>query len=95
MPSDTNTLQFFEALKLAYENKSFKKLLLSKSVNSSINRIQIKLIEIKNEIKFSFVYEYPTKNLTKNYDISEAQHELNALMPLQFKNADFILRKMT
>jgi len=87
MPSDTNTLQFFEALKLAYENKSFKKLLLSKSVNSSINRIQIKLIEIKKEIKFSFVYEYPTKNLTKNYEISEAQHELNALMPLQFKNA--------
>jgi len=86
---DPNSLVFTNEFSLSIENKSFKKLLLSKAVGGDValKRIQVRLVEVQNKQKISFVYEYVTKSITKNFSLEESLKELLALLPTHFKNA--------
>ena len=86
---DTNLSSFLEELKTAYTNNMFKKILLSKPASNDepIKRIQGRLVEIKQEKKISFVFEYQTKNITKNFSIEECENQLKELLGNNFKNA--------
>ncbi|OFX22072.1 MAG: hypothetical protein A2033_14295 [Bacteroidetes bacterium GWA2_31_9] len=86
---DTNLQTFIEEIRKAYSNNTFKKLIVSKSVkkDSDIKRIFVKLVTIKKEEKFSFVFEYTTKNITKNFSIEEVENQLLNTLEIDFKNA--------
>lgn len=60
-----------EIEKSAYE-QDFSRLTISnlKNKKSDLKKVLIKLAEIKNQVKLSFIYRYITKDITKNYDIN-------------------------
>lgn len=73
--------------KLSFSNNEFVKLLLSKPNNSTeIEKVNIRLVEIKNELKFCFVFQYKTKHITKNFSLEESLNELYSLIGNNFKN---------
>jgi hypothetical protein len=62
----------------AYKANKFFKLLLSKPVLESDLpvKIQIRNVLIKSQNMLSFVFEYPTKSITKNYSIEESVEQI-------------------
>ena len=86
---ESNFSTFIQEFRQSYDNGTFKKLLLSIPIakGDSINKVQVRLVEIKNEKKFTFVFEYSTKHITKNFSIEESESQLNSLIQTQFKNA--------
>jgi hypothetical protein len=86
---ETNLKIFLQEFELSIEDNTFKKMLLSKPSSSIevINRVRLKLIETQKGKRFSFVYEYPTKHITKSFSIEDSRIELTVLLPQKFKNA--------
>lgn len=86
---DTNLSNFIEELKTAYTNNLLKKIILSKPASNDepIKRIQGRIVEIKQEKKISFVFEYQTKNITKNFSMEDCEKQLTELLGNNFKNA--------
>ncbi|MDB5284650.1 MAG: SAM-dependent methyltransferase [Bacteroidota bacterium] len=68
----------------------FIKLTLSKKRNEAneLKNAFIKPVIIKAGLRFSFVYRYPTKDVTKNYDLNETLLLLRAMMNSDFYKAD-------
>jgi hypothetical protein len=87
---DENISKFIGELKWAFEAGFFIKLTIGKPVSDSeesVQKIVIRVVEIQQEKKLSFVYKYPTKHITKNYSLEESIAELNTLLREAFSNA--------
>lgn len=65
--------QFIEQLKGSLKDKSLVKLSLGnyKGQEEGLKNLYVKLVEIKREIKLSFVYRYQTRDITKNYSLRD------------------------
>jgi hypothetical protein len=65
--------QFLEELRDSLANKSFRKLTLGKFRGewSEVEHVYVRLIELNEGQRLSFVYRYPTNDLTKNYPIPD------------------------
>ena len=74
----------------AIDNQSFIKLTLSNKRNKTadLKNVFIKPVLLKNVVKLSFVYRYPTKDITKNFDIKDAIILVEKMMQDEFYNAD-------
>lgn len=59
-----------------------------KSKTADLKNVFIKPILLKNEVKLSFIYRYPTKDITKNFDIKESIVLIERMMQDEFNNAD-------
>ena len=81
---------FLEKLEFFANNKELIKLVVSNKQNkkSDLKKVIIKLIELKDELKFSFVYNYNTKDITKNFEINEGIILIKNLLKIDFYNAD-------
>ncbi len=57
----------------SFENTSFIRLILSSPQDKTgdLNKVTVRLIELKDEKKLSFLYTYKTKTVTKNHRIEE------------------------
>jgi hypothetical protein len=66
--------QFLEALRTSLVDQSFRKLTLGKfrGESSETEHVYARLVELKEGQRLSFVYRYPTNDLTKNYSVSDA-----------------------
>ena len=60
---------------------------LRKKNEDSFNKVDIKPVLIKDEIKFQFTYNYKTKVLHENLEPSESIHEIEKLLNENFKQA--------
>ena len=97
---EKNLIQFLSVFSVSFENNiiskitiSFKNKIISENiVDSEIKAIYIKPFISKNERKLSFVFRYPTKDVTKNFEFSEAKELINKLMGNQFLQADLFLK---
>ena len=67
-------------LKISFGNKRDK--------SAELKNVFIKPVKIKEKHMLSFVYRYPTKDITKNFEISEALKIIRALPEENFYNAD-------
>ncbi len=85
-----NIKTFIAFLIESVENNSFVKLtLMNKRVKiNDLNTVTAKLIKIKEEFKLSFVYRYPTKDITKNYTLFESKNIIEQLLLNYFFQAD-------
>ncbi len=81
--------EYIEFIKESLDKDDFVKLTLSKPYvkSSSLKNVYLRLVEIKGEMQFSFLYRYITNDQTKNYTFSEAYEELEKLMLETFKIA--------
>jgi protein-L-isoaspartate O-methyltransferase len=78
------------AIEDSINNNTFLKASIGgkKENNSTLNRVSIKCIKIKNEIKYSFIYKHTTNEITKNYNAKEALQEIKLLLENTFTNID-------
>lgn len=81
---------FTEKIDFFAQNGEFVKLILSnkRDKKSDLNKITIKPVEIKAGFRLSFVYSYNTKDITKNFEISESIEKTKTLLKEHFFNAD-------
>jgi len=85
----TSLQSFLDQIRTAIDKQEFIKLSLgNKRTTSELKNISIKLVTIKNNFKLSFVYRYPTKDVTKNYDTKEGLTVVEGLLQNDFYNAD-------
>ena len=85
-----NTIEdFYLLLSTSVESNKVVKLLLSKyrGADKSLNRVSIRPLILQNEAVLSFVYEYQTNHITKNYSYQLALVEIKTLIGEDFKSA--------
>lgn len=88
MPGQLQT--FFQQLKTSIEKQTFIKITLGnrRVKTADLKNVFIKPVLIKNAIKLSFVNRYPTKDITKNFDVEESIILIEKMMQNEFLNAD-------
>jgi SAM-dependent methyltransferase len=66
--------QFLEELRESLANGTFRKLTLGKFRGecSEVEHVYARLVDLKEGQRLSFVYQYPTNDLTKNYSAPDA-----------------------
>lgn len=97
---ENNLVQFLSIFSESFENNIFSKITVSfknKVISENIIDNEIKVIYIKpfvskNERKLSFIFRYSTKDVTKNYEFSEAKELISKLIGHQFLQADLFLK---
>ena len=82
--------EFVNLLKNSLISETFVRLaLMNKRIKTNeLNTVTAKLIEIKEGIKLSFIYRYPTKDITKNYNFDEGIVIIEQLLKTDFLQAD-------
>lgn len=70
-----------DELSSSISNGSFIRLILSSPADKSgdLNKITVRLVEIKNEPRLSFLYSHKTKDITKNFGIEDGIAETGEL----------------
>ena len=81
--------EFITYIKESIEQDSFVKLTLSKPYvkSSSLKNIYLRLVEIKGERQFSFLYRYITNDQTQNFSFEEGYQALEEMMLDSFRIA--------
>lgn len=87
----TEQLQsFLQQLVTSIEKQALIKITLGnrKIKSADLKNVFIKPVLLKKAIKLSFVYRYPTNDITKNFDIKESIVLIEKMMLNEFNNAD-------
>ncbi|QBZ88475.1 SAM-dependent methyltransferase [Pseudomonas viciae] len=91
-PAPDHHAQFVELLQTSLEQSAFIKLVLAKYVGdeADLQRLIIKQLTVKDQPCLSFVYRYKTRDITKNFPLTEGVATIAALVPASFKNAHLL-----
>ncbi|RMQ49832.1 hypothetical protein ALQ04_01238 [Pseudomonas cichorii] len=91
-PVPDHRAQFLGLLDTSLSQNSLIKLVLAKYVGAEaeLQRVIIKPLTVKDQPCLSFVYRYKTRDITKNYPLSEAVEVIAGLLPESFKNAHLL-----
>jgi tRNA A58 N-methylase Trm61 len=81
---------FFQQLAIDIEKLQVIKITLGnrRQKLADLKNVFVKPVLIKNSLRLSFVYRYPTKDITKNYDVKEGITLLQEMLNDTFLNAD-------
>ena len=81
---------FFEKLQSVIDNKGLIKLLLTnkRDKSSDLNKLIISAVELKKGLSLNFVYRHNTKDITKNFEISEGLDIIDKALENDFYNAE-------
>ncbi|MHB9142846.1 MAG: class I SAM-dependent methyltransferase [Paludibacter sp.] len=81
---------FFEKLQSVIDNKGLIKLLLTnkRDKSSDLNKLIITAVELKKGLSLNFVYRHNTKDITKNFEISEGLDIIDKALENDFYNAE-------
>ncbi len=87
---DTQLPIFFEKLQSIIDNKELIKLLLTnkRDKSSDLNKLIITAVELKKGLSLNFVYRHNTKDITKNFEISEGLDIIDKALEKDFYNAE-------
>lgn len=82
--------QFLDALEESIAQSSLSKLVLSKpsGAEGGLVRIVVRQVSIKNQPQLCFVYSYKTRDITKNFALSEGITLITELLGNSFRNAN-------
>ena len=81
---------FIEKLSSLLENKELIRLTLTakKNKESDLKKIIISPVKLKKGFQLNFVYRHNTKDITKNYDITEGIKLISGSLETDFNNAE-------
>ncbi|MEI8085909.1 MAG: SAM-dependent methyltransferase [Paludibacter sp.] len=90
MNSNINKHLFFEKLHSIIENKGLIKLQLTgkRDKLSDLKKLIVTAVEIKKGYCLNFVYRHNTKDITKNFEVSEGLDLIAKAMEIGFYNAE-------
>lgn len=85
-----NLQLFLDNILNSLENKGFQKITLShkRDNKNELKNVFAKAAVLKAGMKLSFVYRYPTKDITKNFDLSEGLSLIREMLGKDFYQAD-------
>jgi len=88
----TNKDIFIEKLQFFVENKELIKFTLSspKIKDTDLKKIIVTAVQLKRGYCLNFVYRHTTKDITKNFDISEGVELINSAIDCDFNNAEML-----
>ena len=88
----TNKDIFVEKLQSVIDNKELLKITLTAPKNkvSDLKKIIITAVELKKGYCLNFVYRHSTKDITKNYDITEGIDIVSSAIESDFNNAEIL-----
>lgn len=88
--SQNNVRQFLDYISQNIETKEFVKLTISKKrfKNNELKSVIASPVIINSGNRISFVYRYPTNDITKNFDIKESLNKIEELIVKDFLQAD-------
>lgn len=77
---------FTELFNQSVVDRTFIKLSLSnkRNFNSDLNNIYVKPVLIKEQLMLSFIYRHKTKDITRNFELSQATEEIGKLIETDF-----------
>jgi len=80
---------FTQFIQSSLDAQTFIKITLSKKNNktSDLNNIYVRLVNIKKEKHLSFTYRHATKDVVKNFLVSDGLHQIEVLLGEQFLSA--------
>ncbi|RYY02995.1 MAG: SAM-dependent methyltransferase [Gammaproteobacteria bacterium] len=83
---------FFSDIQNAFDKSFLQRLVLSKYQGDEVDleRVTIRPVDIKSERLLSFLYQYKTNHITKNFSITAAIELLETLLGTHFKNAHLL-----
>lgn len=83
---------FLRDYQQAFASSALQRLVLSKykGADTDLNRITIRPVQIKEQRLLSFLYEYRTNHVTKNFAIEDAVIQLQQSLGSDFHNAHMI-----
>lgn len=84
--------QFVACFTQAVHQQRLLKCVLSKyqGQEPALQRVTIRLITLRNEAQLSFLYNYQTNDITKNFSLEEGTLLLKTLLGNEFKNANLL-----
>ena len=90
--SENSISDLLLAVEQAFQDQQLIKLVLSKYAGSETNlqRIDIKMVSLRETLQLSFLYHYKTQDVTKNYSWIEAKSILTEFLGRQFKQANLL-----
>jgi len=95
MTANENINTLLLKLTESFDSSTLIKLTLSNKRNKTgeVNNVFIKPVVIKGQAMLSFVFRYPTKDMTKNFGIEEAKEQIEDHLKEHFFNADLFTSK--
>ncbi len=90
-----NILKFLKRLSDSISDKSFAKLIISNKRNKAtdLNSVTVRIVEMKKGMSLSFVYRYPTKDITKNHLPVESITIIEKLLNEEFLQTELYTSK--
>lgn len=85
-----NLQLFLDHMLNSLENKEFQKITVShkRDDSNALKNVFAKAAVLKAGLKLSFVYRYPTKDITKNFDFEEGKVLIKEMLEKDFYQAD-------
>ncbi|HPE33375.1 MAG TPA: SAM-dependent methyltransferase [Bacteroidales bacterium] len=89
MQSFNDQIRFLDIFLKSFTDGSLIKMTLSKPLKKSDipENIYLRPVNIKNQLLISIIYRYKTKDITKNYPVTETQEILNKCLGNDFSDA--------
>lgn len=93
VPTPHDIIRFIELLQQAIADGSFKRAVLAKPRKSDeATRIAVREVMVRDAVMLSFVYSYPTKDITKNLPVADGIALLQDLIGSTFQRAHLVGR---
>lgn len=88
--NNSNIKQFLDCITQGLENSELIKIVISKirNKNVEVKNVSIKPVIVNKNHKLSFVYKYPTKDITKNFDYVESIVLIKEMIEKSYLQAD-------
>lgn len=88
---------FLEYISSAAEGKDLLKISLGnkREKSADLKNVFIRPVKIKEKLMFTFLYRFPTKDITKNFETGEALKTIRTLLDENFFNADLYTASQT
>lgn len=83
---------FFTTIKDTFDDATFQRLVLSKYHGDELDleRVTIRPVKIKDELLLSFLYQYKTNHITKNFILLDAINLMEKSLGTEFNNAHLL-----
>ncbi|WP_077032856.1 SAM-dependent methyltransferase [Pelomonas sp. KK5] len=79
--------RFLRLLETALAEGRFVKLLLAKPTDPDLERLTVRLVELRGEPQLQFLWRHKTRDVTKNHALKDGVSEIAGLLGAQFQNA--------
>lgn len=86
---DPNVLEYIDLIRCHFSRNTLVRVLLTKAQASpdDLKKVHIRPVELKGSRQLTFIYEYPTRQITRNFSLEEGLEQAAPLLVEMFRHA--------